>query len=205
MSERFHNVRFPLRLSRGTIGGPERRTDIVTLASGQEVRNARWSGARRRWDIGTSISDLAALQELIDFFEARRGALHGFRFRDPLDHSSASAGQVPDFDDQDLGIGDGEMKLFQLKKTVGDVVRAITKPVSGTVLIGVAGQKQETGWSLDELTGQISFTEAPHVGAVISAGFEFDCAVRFDSDHIQAVIEAFGAGRVASISLIELV
>jgi uncharacterized protein (TIGR02217 family) len=39
----FHEVRFPTDISRGARGGPTRRTDIVTLASGREQRNARWA------------------------------------------------------------------------------------------------------------------------------------------------------------------
>lgn len=205
MSGAFHNVTFPIRLSQGAIGGPERRTDILALASGREIRNTRWAGSRRRWDVGTSITDLGALQELIDFFEARRGALHGFRFRDPLDHSSAPAGQPIRFDDQDLGTGDGERIDFQLTKSVGSDARPITKPVPGLVSIGIDGAAQISGWAVDELTGEVTFDAPPGPGQKLSAGFEFDCAVRFDADQIQAVTEAFGAGRLASIALVELI
>ena len=38
----FHPVRFPLDVSLGARGGPERKTDVVTLASGREQRNGRW-------------------------------------------------------------------------------------------------------------------------------------------------------------------
>lgn len=37
----FHEVRFPLDVSLGGRGGPERRTEIVTLGSNREARNAR--------------------------------------------------------------------------------------------------------------------------------------------------------------------
>ncbi|MDZ7601858.1 MAG: DUF2460 domain-containing protein, partial [Hoeflea sp.] len=49
MSNGFHEVRFPLRLSLGASGGPRRRTDIVALSNGGETRNARWADARRRY------------------------------------------------------------------------------------------------------------------------------------------------------------
>ena len=39
----FHDVRFPLAVAFGSSGGPERRTEIVALASGHEERNARWA------------------------------------------------------------------------------------------------------------------------------------------------------------------
>lgn len=46
----FHEVRFPASLSFGSLGGPERLTDIVTLANGFEERNTPWAQARRRAD-----------------------------------------------------------------------------------------------------------------------------------------------------------
>ena len=42
----FHEVRFPDALSFGSSGGPERRTEIVTLANGFEERNTPWSTSR---------------------------------------------------------------------------------------------------------------------------------------------------------------
>ena len=45
----FHEVRFPASLSFGSIGGPERRTEIVTLANGFEERNTPWAHSRRGW------------------------------------------------------------------------------------------------------------------------------------------------------------
>lgn len=35
----FHHVRFPLDIALGARGGPERMTDVVTLASGREQRD----------------------------------------------------------------------------------------------------------------------------------------------------------------------
>lgn len=200
----FHEVQFPILLALGAIGGPERQTEIITLASGKEVRNAKWAGSRRRWDVGGAITDIARLQELISFFEARAGRLYGFRFRDPIDFSSALPGQTIRFDDQLLGTGDGETLIFQLQKHQYDVAREITKPVPGTVVIGIDGLQFETGWTVDLSNGLIKFETAPPLGSALTAGFEFDCPVRFESDQIQAVIEAFGAGRIASVGLVEI-
>ena len=60
----FHEVRFPANLSFGSVGGPERRTQIVELASGDEERNASWANSRRRYDVAYGIrraDDLAAV------------------------------------------------------------------------------------------------------------------------------------------------
>ncbi len=42
----FHETSFPLSVALGASGGPERRTDIVTLTSGREQRNSRWADSR---------------------------------------------------------------------------------------------------------------------------------------------------------------
>ena len=200
----FHEAQFPMKLALGATGGPEWRTDVITLASGREVRNAPWARGRRRWSVGSAITTLADMQELVTFFEARAGRLHGFRFRDPVDHLSCAPGQAVAFGDQSIGTGDGQTRTFQLQKTQNDTLRVITKPVSGSVQIGINGTPLEAGWSVDITTGEVTFELPPLVADQITAGFAFDCAVRFDDDQIQTVIEAFGAGRIAPLTLIEL-
>lgn len=200
----FHEVEFPIRLALGAVGGPEWKTEIASLASGKEVRNAKWSSSKRRWDVGSAVSNLADLQTLVGFFEARMGRLYGFRFRDPLDHSSAAADLEISAADQVLGEGDGSQTDFQLCKHYGDFVRAISKPVPETVRVSVDGAELYWGWSLDGDNGEIQFASPPSPGAEVRAGFEFDCAVRFESDQINSVIEAFGAGRIVSVALVEL-
>lgn len=205
MLSEFHEVRFPLALAFGAIGGPERRTEIVELASGQEVRNAVWSGARRRWDIGSAVQTLDELNLLIGFFEARRGPLHGFRFRDFADDRSGLPEQPVSATDQVLGEGDGATTAFQLTKRYGETVRPILKPVDGTVTVAVDGLAQASGYTVDPTVGIVEFDTPPPLGTTLTAGFEFDCPVRFDSDRIEASLEGFGAGRIVNAKLIELV
>ena len=103
----FHEVSFPVPLALAASGGPERRTDVVTLASGAEARNAVWAGSRRRWDVGSAVTRLDMLQAVVAFFEARGGRLHGFRFRDVLDERSGAPGSPVTATDQVIGTGDG--------------------------------------------------------------------------------------------------
>ncbi len=201
----FHEIRFPLRLALGAAGGPERRTEVLALASGREVRNAVWSASRRRWDVGGAVSDLAGVHELLSFFEARMGRLYGFRFRDPMDFSSAPPGAPVTELDQVIGAGDDVTATFALVKDYGGVQRSISKPVTGTVRVALDGVELANGWSLDVTTGAVTFDVAPDDGAVVTAGFEFDCAVRFENDRLEGVVEAFGAGRVVSVGLVELI
>ena len=121
----FHEVRFPLSIGFGSSGGPERRTDVVLLASGHEERNSRWADSRRRYNAGTGVRSLTDLHTLIGFFEERRGRLHGFRWRDRADWKSCPPAEAPDPEDQPIGIGDGDTATFQLIKTYGERHRAL--------------------------------------------------------------------------------
>ena len=66
----FHEVRFPLAIAFHSTGGPVRRTEIVTLGSGHEERNAVWAGSRRSFDVGSGVRTLDDLNSVIAFFEA---------------------------------------------------------------------------------------------------------------------------------------
>src|SRR3712207_2433854 len=130
----FHEVRLPARLAFGSSGGVERRTEVVTLASGFERRSTPWAHGRRRWLIGAGVRSLDDMAELTAFFEARRGRLYGFRFRDFADWKSCAPGAGPAAGDQRLGEGDGLRTTFQLVKRYGEgveaAVRQVRKPVA---------------------------------------------------------------------------
>lgn len=207
----FHEQRFPLRLSLTSSGGPGRQTDIVSLSNGREARNRRWRFSRRRYDVGTAVRSVADLYAVLEFFEARGGQLHGFRFRDPVDCSSARPGEAVTVLDQFLATGDGETASFQLAKAYGDGSaverRPVVKPVAGSVRVALDGLELTDGFSVDATTGILTF-EAGHVpadGREIRAGFDYDVPVRFDTDRIEIDLEAFRAGRIPSIPLIEVI
>ncbi|WP_374830004.1 phage distal tail protein, Rcc01695 family [Paenochrobactrum pullorum] len=204
----FHDVAFPLGVSFGSVAGPEWKNEIVQLNSGHEKRNARWAQSRRHFDAGTGIRSLADLRQVLSFFEARRGSLFAFRFRDPFDHFSNHGAQEPTALDQQIGIGDGETNSFQLIKTYDTYSRMITKPVALSVKLAVNGDVLQNGtdYQADALTGMVTLSEerVPDEGAVITAGFLFDVAVRFNTDRLQASISSFQAGEIPSIPIIEV-
>lgn len=206
----FDDVRLPTAISRGATGGPERRTDIVTTASGREERNSRWAHSRRRYNIGFGVKTIAQLQEVIAFFEGRRGKLHAFRFKDHADYKSCAANALPQDSDQVLGTGTGAQAAFQLVKHYGapsrDYVRNITAPVTGSVLVAVNGVAT-ANFTLNATTGVITFNAGsiPPNGATVTAGFEFDVPVRFDTDEITVNLSHFEAGEIPEIPLIEVV
>ncbi|UOM36779.1 DUF2460 domain-containing protein [Acuticoccus sp. I52.16.1] len=204
----FHEVRFPENISRGARGGPQRRTQIVELASGAEERNASWANSRRRYDVAYGIRRVDDLAAAVAFFEARNGRLYGFRFKDWADHKSCAPSGSPLSADQLIGTGDGEQTEFQLTKAYasgGDAwVRTITKPVAGTVRIAVDGDEQMSGWSVDAMTGIVTFETAPADGVAIRAGFEFDVPVRFDTDTLDVTLDIERLGSITSVPLVEL-
>ncbi len=206
----FHEVRFPANLSFGSVGGPERRTEIVTLANGFEERNSPWAHARRRYDAGVGLRSLDDVETLIAFFEARRGQLYGFRWKDWADYKSCPASRTPHFLDQRIGIGDGVRRDFALSKLyrsgLNDYLRPVTKPVAGTVRCGVGGDPmvETVHYEVDHTTGIVTFAEPPGHGAEVTAGFEFDVPVRFDTDRIQTSVASFQAGEVPAVPVVEV-
>lgn len=204
----FHEVRFPDDISRGARGGPERRTQIVELASGAEERNASWANSRRRYDVAYGIRRADDLAAVVAFFEARNGRLHGFRFKDWADHKSCLPSQVPGPTDQVVGTGDGSQTVFQLVKSYASGAqswtRVIAKPVADTVRVALDGIEQGNGWAVDPTTGLLGFAAEPSNGVTITAGFEFDVPVRFDSDLLDVTLDVERLGSITSIPLLEI-
>ncbi len=206
----FHEVRFPANLSFGSIGGPERRTEVVTLANGFEERNTPWSHSRRRYDAGLGMRSLDDVELMVAFFEARQGQLFGFRWKDWSDFKSGKASVDPDFEDQVFAIGDGVTAAFVLNKTYvsgeGFYVRPITKPVAGSVKVGIQGDllQEAIHFDVDTATGMVTFDHPPDEGVEVTAGFEFDVPVRFDTDRIQTSVASFQAGQVPNVPVVEV-
>ncbi len=208
----FHETRFPTDISLGATGGPERRTEVVVLGSGREERNARWADSRRRYNAGYGVKGVDDLHAVIAFFEERRGRLHGFRWKDWADFKSCPPSQTPTPTDQTIGTGDGTPTTFQLTKAYGGTyspwTRAIKKPVAGTVRVAVAGVEKTEGthFTVDTTTGIVTFLSGhvPAAGETVTAGFEFDVPVRFDTDHLAINLDHFRAGEIPDIPIVEV-
>lgn len=207
----FHNITFPRSIALGARGGPVRRTEIVTQGNGNEQRNARWAHSRRRWDAGFGIKTMSELEEIIAFFEERRGRFHSFRWHDALDYKSCVASANITATDQPIGIGDGTTAQFQLRKIYGSAhnpySRPITKPILNSVIVSINNNASDSNqYSIDELTGSIIFETAyiPQSGEEVRAGFAFDVPVRFDTDALEIDMAAFQAGEVPNIPIIEV-
>lgn len=195
----FHEVRFPDDIAYGASGGPEFATTIVTMASGYEQRNINWQAARGRWDVASGLKNQTQLDTLLAFFRGRKGRAHGFRFKDWSDFRAT--GQL-------IGTGDGTNKTFQLVKNyasgAGSESRIIKKPVSGTTKIYLNGVQLTSGWSISSSTGIVTINTAPSNGVPVTADFEFDVPVRFDTDRMAVTIEFFNLHQWSGIPIVEI-
>lgn len=195
----FAETRFPENISYGSSGGPEYSTDVVATVSGHEQRNSNWSQARARYNVAHGVKTQDQLDALIAFFRARKGRACGFRFKDWTDYRA---------ENQLLGIGDGVATQFQLVKRYESgeesETRIIHKPVAGTVRIYLDSVLQESGVTVDITTGMVEFGTAPASEVEVSADFEFDVPVRFDSDRLSARLEDYGVYSWTDIALVEL-
>ena len=191
----FHEVQFPSDIAFGSSGGPEFFTSIISSYGGHEQRNVNWSAARARYNVLHAIKNQTQIDELLSFFHARRGKAHAFRFKDWADYKASA---------QQIGVGDGTNKIFQLSKTYDSYVREITKPVSGSVKIYVNSVLQTSGVAVNSTTGVVTFTTAPAAAAVITADFEFDVPVRFDVDYLPVSFDAVGLNSIRDIALVEV-
>lgn len=203
-------VQFPADISKGSSGGPVRRTSITELGNGFEERNTPMADSIHRYDAGLGLRSLDDLADVKAFFEARMGQLYGFRWKDWGDYKSCRPSQSPSATDQVLGVGDGATAVFNLVKAYTSGVRTYTrpikKPVAGTVRVAVDGVEQTEGsdFTVNTTTGEIAFVTAPALGLSVTAGFEFDVPARFDTDMLDISIEAFRAGSAPNIEVVEV-
>lgn len=195
----FVETRFPVDIAYGSSGGPEYSTDVVATQSGHEQRNSNWEAARARYNVAHGVKTQAQLEALIAFFRARKGKAHGFRFKDWTDYMAVG---------QQLGVGNGSQTQFRLVKRYANggasETRFIRKPVAGTTAVYCNGVLQSGGITVDTTTGTVIFATAPANGVIVSADFEFDVPVRFDTDALTARLEHYGAYSWADIPLIEI-
>ncbi|MCB1351937.1 MAG: DUF2460 domain-containing protein, partial [Rhodobacteraceae bacterium] len=181
---------------------------IVQRAPGDEERNASWANSRRPYDVASGIPRADDLPAVVALFPPRNGRLHGFRFKDWGDHKSCLPSGTASPTDQAIGAGDDAMTAFQLVKRYASGAqswtRAIAKPVAGSVRIALSGVEQLSGWSVDTTTGVVTFSSAPGSGVAITAGFEFDVPVRFDTDVLDVTLDLERLGSITSIPLLEI-
>lgn len=192
----FDNVRLPEQVERGAHSIPRFQTTVTTLGRGAEQRNADWPQQRLKFDVSYGIQHEDDYAEVRDFFYARMGRARGFLFKDWTDYKARN---------QLIGIGDGVTTKFQLVKNYTSVVsyvRTILAPVSGTVTGYVNGVPATT--SVNTSTGELTFSVAPANTALVTASFDFDVPVRFDTDEFPLEAIIFNAASIGNLEIVEL-
>ena len=111
--------------------------------------------------------------------------------------------------DQSIGQANGTNASFQLIKSYGEgagtYIRTIAKPLAASVVVAIDGTQQLPGtFDIDETDGSLTFSTPPQNGSNITAGFEFDVPVRFESDELTVNLAAFTAGDIPTIALVEI-
>jgi len=198
----FHDVRLPEEIEQGASGGPQFFTNISTLSSGEEQRNALWQSQRGIWQLAYGIQDSSApdsnIQDVIDFYYARMGQLHGFRFKDWSDFTITGP--------QLIGTGDGSETDFQVVKkyTSGSSTfsRVITRIVTGTLSVYVNDVLQVSGYT--ENLGLIAFSSPVTNTHTVKVTCEFDVPVRFNQDALSITTYRDGVFSIESLEIIEL-
>ena len=109
-----------------------------------------------------------------------------------------------------IGRGDGRTVRFALSKLYrsgeASYRRPIAKPVAGTVKLALGDVElvEGTDFSVDLTTGEVTLAVAPMMDAPVTAGFEFDVPVRFDTDRIAVSVASFEAGEVPQVPVVEV-
>lgn len=206
----FHDVQLPDDIERGAQGGPRFKTTILTLVGGAEQRNIDWQQTRAAYDISYGIvdaDDVDAGYDLVrEFYYARKGRGHSFRFKDWTDF---------EMDRQIIGATDGSLAIFQIFKryTSGgfDHDRTLEKIVSGSLSVWVNNAAITEGagaseYQVDLLTGIITIgsTLAAQSGTDVEALTEFDVPVRFADDAMDVAAMLATVGNIPAIPLIEV-
>ncbi len=210
MSDFFHDVIMPEYLAFGSTGGPAYKTEILQTASGFECRNAFWAHSLRQYNLISGARPLNELRDLVDFFEARRGRLYGFLWRDWMDDHSANTSTHISAFDQILESVNEDRTIFKTQKQYGAgdnaVVRRIFKPRAEGFLLARDGTvlTQNEDYTLDATMGRVTLNETVPTDERITAGFYFYVPVRFDTDMLDVQLSSFDMGVMPSIALVEL-
>lgn len=208
MSSSFLESQFPPGISYGAVGGPSYQTTIVQFQNGRECRNQQWATGLCVWDISHGVKTQEEVDQLVAFFRSVKGRAFGFRFKDWSDFQATTTL---------IGTGDGTTSVFQLVKNyvtyasdgttvVGSEARPIFKPISGTASVWVDGVF-DNNHSIDYTTGLVTFSSGhiPASGKAITATFQFDTPVRFDTDQMKVTLEDWNAYSWGSILLKEII
>lgn len=208
----FHEVRFPELISWGAAGGQGWLTSVVDFSTGKEQRNQEWTIDRGQWDVAHGVKTQTDLDELADFFAARRGRAHGFRYKDWSGFRLVD--ELLQNSADDTFVGDNSTTLFNVVRiyeqtspppastSVNPYIKRVFKLRGGagddntilTEAVKLDGVVQDPGdYTVDRDAGTITFDTAPGTNVVPTITAEYDLPARFDVDRMVVRIEDFNA------------
>jgi uncharacterized protein (TIGR02217 family) len=205
----FHDVRLPEEVERGAQGGPRFKTTVLTLSSGFERRNIDWANTRSEYDAGYGIQTKQDFSLVRDFFYARQGKAHSFRFKDWGDFEI----------DQLIGTTDTSTTEFQMFKrySSGGINhdRTLTKPLASGWVVTVNAVSQTVVYDTAPSIGQVAIdtatgiltlgaTHAATTAEAIVVTGEFDVPVRFETDAFDVNLVTFDAGSIPNLPMVEV-
>lgn len=174
----FVNARLPTNFERGIQAYPSRwSTTLHPGVSGKEHGNQNWTIPVGRWQTGYPEQSLSGgdINIVRTMHMVMKGRLHHFLLKVLGDHVAT--------DERMATIGGGSYQLQRyhvltlVDATTTVATRKITRPVASTIVVKVDGVVTG-GWTH---TGLGVLTGLPGSG-VVTASFEFDYPVRFDTD-----------------------
>lgn len=217
---RFRDVPLPTGV-RGfpTTSAPRFNVDLVEVASGDESANELWSYALHTFKLPDAIRDQTTFEALRSQWYIMGGPARLFPFTDPLDFSSVPqicAGEAPAIAATDvlIGVGNGVQVRFQLRKSYTregfTYYRPIQLPVVASVLVAIDGVDPASApggpfvYTVEREGGALVFTTPIPNGRVVTAGFNFEVPVRFESnDQFSGVTKAFQLSGFSDLTLLE--
>lgn len=194
----FHNINLPKFVEIFAVGGPHFSSSSATTLSGREIIALESEYAKQKYKIKNCILSEMEFEQFNVFFRARMGKNFAFRFRDNGDCKVVK---------QQIGMGDGFVKIFPLFKLYEDQVasyyRRITKPVKGSLNLYIDNSPILANVNYEK--GIIELEAPLPEDKILVADFMFDVAVRFGADNFEYNMQEEGAFELSEIELIEVI
>lgn len=171
--------RFPDRIARGMVGGPEYDVTITEVESGIEYRNLNQPYSKGDYEAGIAVRTKADYDEVHQHFHVVGGPFCGFRFKDYFDFEVVAAESV-------LTLITGETEKYQaFKQYAGGSstrLRKLQKLVANTQHVYDVGGELMAGWTVDVNTGIFTITSGTAPYTFVS---EYDVPVRYGIKKMQ--------------------
>jgi len=221
------DIRLSEFIERGALGGPGFKTNVTTSDSGDEQRNQEWTRTRGEWDISYGVLKMEddglvvlAVEEILDFYYMRRGALRSFLFKDWSDFKVGDPVNPADTSAQVIADGDDTTGPFQVVQRRSDSVapdfdRIINKIVTGTLTVYDDSTElfDPADYSITALgvittVATLDSTGGAGPGGVhqLKVNCQFDVPVRFDeNDEVLRISVIWAqAGEIPQLNVFEV-